>query len=163
MTWSVAPRTLSIQLPAMPLKSASKGVRASDLRKPSTAQKRNPREDAPRADAAMPKGVIPPEVPGATGFPFVINSGDVVLSVPNSVAQVSAVAVASAPMKPDFARRRIPAVREKPKHSAKNVASPPLATTCERSRRDPLLNLSEATMAFSDSRKEESRLDETKK
>ena len=73
-------------------------------------------EDAPRADAAVPKGVIPPEVPGATGLPFVISTGDVVLSVPNSVAQVSAVAVASAPTKPDFARRRVPAVREKPKH-----------------------------------------------
>ena len=120
-------------------------------------------EDAPRADAAVPNGVIPPEVPGATGIPFVIKRGCVVLNVPNSVAQVSAVAVASAPTKPDFVRRRVLAVREKPKQSAKNVASAPLAATCEKSRRDPLLNLSDAILAFSGSRKEESKLDETKK
>src|SRR5437588_11936242 len=130
MAWSVVPRTLSEQLPTMPLRSASRGV--SDLRKLSPAQKKDPREHAPRADAAMPRGVTPPEVPGATGLPLVIKRGEVLLSVPSSVAQVSAVAVASAPMKPDCIRRCAPDEREKPKHSAKNVASPPLATTCER-------------------------------
>src|SRR6266480_4739879 len=162
MAWRVAPRKLSKQLPTMPLKSARRGVNASDLRKPSPAQIKKPREHAPRADAAIPKSVTPPEVPGATGLPFVIKRGDALLSVPSSVAQVSAVAVAIAPMKAVFARRRVLGDREKPKHSAKNVASPPLATACERSRRDPLLNLSEATRAFSRVRKEESRLDEKK-
>ena len=112
MAWSVVPRTLSEQLPTMPLKSASRGV--SDLRKLSPAQKKYPREHAPRADAAIPKGVTPPEVPGATGLPLVIKRGNALLSVPSSVAQVSAVAVASAPMKPDFARRRVFGDREKP-------------------------------------------------
>src|SRR2546421_3536932 len=163
MAWSVAPRTLSKQLPTMPLKSARRGVSASDLRKPSAAQKKKPRVHAPKAVAAIPRGVTPPEVPGATGLPLVIKRGDALLSVPSSVAQVSAVAVASAPMKPDCARRSAPGDREKPEHSEKNVASPPLAIACERSRRDPLLNLSEATMAFCLARKEESRLDETKK
>src|SRR6266566_3802026 len=124
MAWSVVPRTLSEQLPTMPLKSASRGV--SDLRKLSPAQIKKPREHAPRADAAIPKSVTPPEVPGATGLPFVIKRGDALLSVPSSVAQVSAVAVAIAPMKAVFARRRVLGDREKPKHSAKNVASPPL-------------------------------------
>src|SRR5437588_610200 len=147
----------------MPLISARRGVSASDLRKPLTAQKKNPREHAPSADAAIPRGVTPPEMPGVTSLPVVIKRGDALLSVPNSVAQVSEVAVASAPMKPDCALRSAPGDREKPKHSEKNVASPPLANAWERSRRDPLLNLSEATMAFSLARKEESRLDETNK
>ena len=90
------------------------GISASDLRKPSPAQKRTPEGHAPRADAANPKSVTPPEVPGATGLPFVIKRGDAALSVPSSVAQVSAVAVASAPMKPIFALRRVPGDREKP-------------------------------------------------
>src|SRR5438552_2609224 len=114
MAWSVAPRTLSEQLPTMPLKSARRGVSASDLRKRPTAEKKHPREHAPRADAAIPRGVTPPEVPGATGLPFVIKRGDALLSVPSSVAQVSAVAVASAPKKPDCARRRVPGDLEKP-------------------------------------------------
>src|SRR6266496_1759290 len=114
MVWRVAPRKLSKPLPTMPLKSARKGVSASDLRKPSHAQIKKPREHAPRADAAIPKSVTPPEVPGATCLPFVIKRGDALLSVPSSVAQVSAVAVASAPMKPIFALRRVPGDREKP-------------------------------------------------
>src|SRR5436190_10392076 len=40
------PRTLSKQLPSMPLKSARRGVSASDLRKPSPTQKKNPKEHA---------------------------------------------------------------------------------------------------------------------
>src|SRR5205823_6844888 len=114
MAWSVAPRTLSKQLPSMPLKSARRGVSASDLRKPSPTQKKNPKEHAPKDDAAIPRGVTPPEVPGATGLPFVIKRGDALLSVPSSVAQVSAVAVASAPMKPVFALRRAPGDLENP-------------------------------------------------
>src|SRR5215471_7000459 len=114
MACNVAPRTLSKQLPTVPLTSARRGLSASDLRKPSKAQNKHPREHAPRADAAIPKGVTPPEVPGATDLPFVIKRGDALLSVPSSVAQVSAVAVASAPMKPDFARRRVPGERERP-------------------------------------------------
>ena len=136
---------------------------ASDLRKPCPTQKKNPREHAPRADAAIPSSVTPPELPGAIGLPLVIKRGDDGLSTPSSVAQVSALAVASAPVKPAFARRRVLGDREKPKSSAKSVASPPLATTCEISRRDPLLNLSAATLVFSCARKCESRLDETKK
>src|SRR6516225_3739589 len=101
MAWSVAPRMLSKKLPAMPLISARRGVFERDLRIPLAIQKKNPREHDPIADAAIPSGVIPPEVPGTTGLPFVIKRGGILLSVPSSVAQVSAVAVASAPMKPD--------------------------------------------------------------
>src|SRR5947207_15980377 len=128
----------------MPLINARNGAIERDLHRPLTSQKKYPREHAPRAEAVIPNGVIPPEVPGAIDLPFVIKRGGVLLSVPSSVAQVSAVAVARAPMKPDWASRRMLDDREKPKHSAKNVASPPLATACKRSRRDPLLNLSEA-------------------
>src|SRR6266849_1096668 len=114
MACSVAPRKLSKQLPTMPLISARRGAGASDLRKPCPAQKKNPREYAPRADAAIPSSVTPPEVPGTTGWPLVIKRGDDTLSTPSSVAQVSAVAAASAPVKPAFATRRVQGDREKP-------------------------------------------------
>ena len=89
-------------------------MEASGLRKPCPAQKKNPRELAPKADAAIPSSVTAPEVPGATGLPLVIKRGDDVLSTPSSVAQVSAVAVAIAPVKPAFAMRRMLGDREKP-------------------------------------------------
>src|SRR6266566_6521613 len=114
MACSVAPRTLSKTLPPMPLIRARRGAVASDLQKPCVAQKKNPREDAPRADAAIPNSVTPPEVPGETGLPLVIKRGDGALSTPSSVAQVSAVAVASAPVKPAFAIRRVLGDRDKP-------------------------------------------------
>ena len=114
IAWEVAPRKLSKQLPAMPLINARNGAIERDLHRPLTSQKKYPREHAPRAEAVIPNGVIPPEVPGAIDLPFVIKRGGVLLSVPSSVAQVSAVAVASAPMKPDWASRRMLGDREKP-------------------------------------------------
>src|SRR5438045_9489792 len=106
----------------MPLKSARRGVSASDLRKPSAAQKEKPRVHAPKAVAAIPRGVTPPEVPGATGLPLVIKRGDALLSVPSAGAQVSAVAVAGAAMKPDGARRSAAGEREAPWVSATSGA-----------------------------------------
>ena len=100
MACSVAPKKLSKRLPAIPLISAMSGMGASDLRNPCQAQKKTPSEHAPRLDAAVPRGVIPPDVPGATGLPVVIRRGFAALSMPSSVAQVSAFAVASAPVKP---------------------------------------------------------------
>src|SRR6266849_3318891 len=112
MACSVAPSKLSMQLPTMPLINARSGKGASDLRKPCHAQKKKPIEHAPRADAAIPSSVTPPEVPGTTGWPLVIKRGADALSTPSSVAQVSAVAAASAPVKPAFATRRVLGDRE---------------------------------------------------
>src|SRR5579859_2441162 len=163
MACSVAPSKLSQRLPTRPLKSATNGAGALNLRIPCHTRKKAPSEYAPRLDAAIPGAVMPPEVPGATGLPVVIRRGLDALNTPSSVAQVSALAVASAPVKPACARRRVRGDRARPYTIAKSVASPPLAVACARSRLAPLLNLSAAALALSRCRKWESRLDETKK
>src|SRR5450759_693433 len=106
MACNVAPSKLSKKPPAIPLMSAINGAGAGDLRNPFHAQKKKPSEPAPRLDAAVPSRVIQPDVPGATSRPVVIRRGFDALNTPSSVAQVSALAVASAPVKPAWARRR---------------------------------------------------------
>src|ERR1700730_11487804 len=114
MACNVAPSKLSKKLPAIPLMSATNGAGARDLRNPCHTQKKNPSEKAPRPDAAVPSGVIPPDVPGATGRPVVIKRGFDALNTPSSVAQVSALAVASAPVKPARPGRRVRDDRARP-------------------------------------------------
>src|SRR5579859_3828791 len=114
MACTVAPSKLSQRLPARPLTSAISGAGALDLRIPCHTRKKTPSEYAPRLDAAIPGAVMPPEVPGATGLPLVIRRGLDALNTPTSVAQVSALAVASAPVKPACAMRRVRGVRASP-------------------------------------------------
>src|SRR5581483_481306 len=104
MACMVAPSKLSKKLPARPLVSATSDMGASDLRKPCHVQKKKPCDHPHRLAAATPNKVMPPDVPGATGRPVVIRRGFDALSTPSSVAQVSALAVASAPVKPARAR-----------------------------------------------------------
>src|SRR5579875_3970 len=107
MACTVAPSKLSKKLPASPLSSATNGSDANDRGNRCKPQKTRPSEKAPSAEAVVPSSVIPPEVPGETRFPDVIKRGSCLLSTPNSVAQVSALAVANAPVKPacnNFAR-----------------------------------------------------------
>src|SRR5579875_369505 len=100
IAWTVAPSRLSHRLPACPLSREIAGRSARDLCKPCVAQRTRPNVHAPSAEATRPGRVMPPEVPGATVRPLVIRRGSAWLSTPSSVAQVSAVAVASAPAKP---------------------------------------------------------------
>ncbi len=95
---------------------------------------------APASAEAVPRGVIPPEVPISTVLPLVISRGRVALSTPNSVAQVSALAAASeaAPANQGQA--------EPGKTACKitiRPAIPPLANTWAASRRLPLENFSD--------------------
>src|SRR5437588_12704411 len=106
MACRVAPRKLSKMLPAIPEIALISGSVASDLRSPCSIQKQRPSENAPRKEAAIPRALMPPDVPGATHFPVVIRRGGDELSTPSSVAQVSALAAASAPVKPIFNSRR---------------------------------------------------------
>ena len=100
---------------------------------------------------------IPPEVPAATTRPVVIRRGEVRLRVPSSVAQVSAVTVASAPMN----------MANHPSHGARLLARArladtlPFASTCARSRRLPFSDAS-AALRLSASRKRERALEVTK-
>src|SRR5215469_6906900 len=94
MACQVAPSQLSKRLPISPLSKAI-GGNAHDVRPLFSNRKTSPSENAPLAAAAVPNGVIPPDVPGSVVLPVVIRRGAVVLSTPSSVAHVSAVAVAS--------------------------------------------------------------------
>jgi len=49
-------------------------------------------------ETAVPSKDTPPDVPTSTTLPVVTSLGGVLLSVPNSVAQVSAVTVAITPV-----------------------------------------------------------------
>ncbi len=51
----------------------------------------------PASETPVPNGETPPDVPTSTTRPLVISRGGAALSVPNSVAQVSAVTVAMTP------------------------------------------------------------------
>src|SRR5439155_4328284 len=55
-----------------------------------------PMNNAPASPAAVPMGVIPPEVPGGTIFPEIMDLGSPA-RIPSSVAQVSEADAASAP------------------------------------------------------------------
>src|SRR5947208_2571919 len=81
---------------------------------------------APTTPPADPSTVIPPEVPRDTSAPVVISRGGTREKDPISVAQVSAVAAAKAPV----ATAHMPA-------SAASAATPPLATTWRAVRRGP--------------------------
>ena len=94
-----------------------------------------PRSAPPPDWPAALLGVIPPEVPAATGRHVVISRGFLGASMPSSVAQVSAPAADSAPRKPPP-----PRCRPSMMHS---VATPPLASTCHASRCAPLACASE--------------------
>jgi len=73
---------------------------------------------APTRPPAVPSGVIPPDTPRGTARRLVIRRGGVGENAPISVAQVSAVAAASAPANAG----QLPA-------SAASAATPPFATT----------------------------------
>src|SRR5437588_10857359 len=114
MACTVAPRKLSKMLPAMrPVRPLSGGA-ASDLRNPCKIQNQRPWQSAPRNEAVVPSKVIPPDVPGATRLPEVIKRGGDELSTPSSVAQVSALAAASAPVNPAFSSLRAHNERVRP-------------------------------------------------
>ena len=91
---------------------------------------------APTADAARPATVTPPDAPGTVGRNVRIDLGRVRERDPISVAQVSAVAVATAPPNPAMSSERIrPWVSDDA--SARIAATPPLAITCTASRSLP--------------------------
>src|SRR5579885_1182486 len=98
VAWMVAPSRLSQRQPPSPLSRASKGRERCLRRSHWNNQKTRPRANAPPVAAAVPTGVMPPEVPGATRLPVVMRRGGRGLRTPSSVAQVSALAVASAPV-----------------------------------------------------------------
>src|SRR5437763_13505265 len=81
---------------------------------------------APATPPADPSAVIPPEAPLVTRAPLVISRGGNGENDPISVAQVSAVAAASAPVATDHAPL-----------SAATAATPPFATTWRAVRRGP--------------------------
>ncbi len=91
---------------------------------------------APTADAARPATVTPPDAPGAVGRNVRIDRGRARERDPISVAQVSAVAVATAPPNPAMKSERI-RLRVSDDASAKTAATPPLAITCTASRSLP--------------------------
>ena len=62
-------------------------------------------EAAPAAEAKRPAQLTPPDVPTGTGLPVTIERGRRLARDPISVAQVSAVAVASAPPNPESTSR----------------------------------------------------------
>ncbi len=62
------------------------------------AQPKTPISTPPASEAARPSGETAPEVPGSTGCPVVTSRAGRRLSTPSSVAQVSAVTAASAPL-----------------------------------------------------------------
>src|SRR5262245_3120497 len=101
---------------------------------------------APAIPPAVPSSVIPPSVPAATVVQFVIKRGGVGEWLPISVAQVSALAAASAPAN----QAQLPI-------SAAKAATPPLAMTWRAFRRPSSALLSPPFAVVV------SRLDETKK
>ncbi len=113
----------------------------------------------PAKDTPVPSGDTPPDVPTSTARPLVMSRGAPLLSVPSSVAQVSAVTVA---MTPRNRKNHVPGEITLSGTMALNTAMtaprPPLASTCPMSRRWPFSNFS-ATAAFSRSLKWESRLE----
>src|SRR5205807_4080735 len=84
-----------------------------------------PIKRAPAAAAAVPHGVIAPEVPWGTLRQVVINRGGARLQRPNSVAHVSAVAAAMAPAAAPNAMGE----PVRPWMAAAQAATPPLAAT----------------------------------
>src|SRR3972149_7707858 len=90
---------------------------------------------APKA-TRHPKTDTAPEVPGDTALPLVIKRGGVLLSTPNSVAQVSAFTVARAAAKAAQANGK--AISPLAAPSRANTGRPPLAATRAQSRRAPL-------------------------
>src|SRR5690242_19203730 len=81
---------------------------------------------APAMPPAVPRVVIPPDVPAGTGAPVVRSRGGMGENAPISVAQVSAVAAA-----------RAPANAGQPPAIAATAATPPLARTWRAVRRPP--------------------------
>src|SRR5690606_3449544 len=90
----------------------------------------------PAAAAARPSGVTPPDSPGRTWRDVTLDRGGRRLSTPISVAQVSLVAAAIAPRNAGKAASGFPVI---PATTAAPAATPPFASTCPASRRDPLL------------------------
>src|SRR5687767_3056733 len=95
---------------------------------------------APPRDAAEPADETPPEVPGGTRRRDTIERGSPPRRVPTSVAQVSAVDAASAPM----ATVGHTADGEAMNATAAAAKSPPFASTCHASLA-PLLATIEST------------------
>src|SRR5450756_2824922 len=87
---------------------------------------------APASAASRPTRLTPPEVPRSTGLPVVIKRGEFGLSTPSSVAQVSALAAASAAVAPSQGQV---AAGKHPCITTKTPARPPFASTCPASRR----------------------------
>jgi hypothetical protein len=84
--------------------------------------------NAPATAAALPAPVIAPDVPASAGRPVVIMRGGALLSTPISVAHVSAVAAASAPVQAENrAAARWASVCGYAR--ASSAATPPLAST----------------------------------
>src|SRR5215216_2334924 len=97
----VAPSTLSTSAPVKPPRAI--GIVAIDARREVAANGADAipaMSAAPIADAVRPATVTPPDAPGAIDRNVTIDRGRVRERDPISVAQVSAIAVATAPPNP---------------------------------------------------------------
>src|SRR3990172_3382026 len=140
MACTVAPKYESKKLPKNPVVVAIRNT--GNPTACGTSQAKTPMNKAAEKANKLPNTDTAPEVPGGTVLPVVIKRGGVLLSTPNSVAQVSAFTVARAAAKAAQANGK--AISPLAAPSRANTGRPPLAATWAQSRRPPLAKLAAA-------------------
>src|SRR3990172_12375255 len=133
MACTVAPKYESKKLPKNPVVVAIRNTGSPTAC--GTSQAKTPMNKAAQKATRLPKTDTAPEVPGDTALPLVIKRGGVLLSTPNSVAQVSAFTVARAAAKAAQANGK--AISPLAAPSRANTGRPPLAATSAPPRRPP--------------------------